>query len=127
MTKKKLVVILWFAPTVLLAETTRKIEIVAQVPVVAQVDSPSELDLAPGETRTVTVRVACNQPWLLTVQAENPQIMASARHVGAAGGMSSSGHTFVVSLTCSADARGPQHTKLFTRLMSGPLVAGLPQ
>jgi hypothetical protein len=123
---RNFIVILLFAPTVLLAEATRRVEIVAQVPLVAQVDSPGEMDLSPGETRLVTIRVACNQPWLLSVQTDNPQVATSARHVGAAGGMSASGHTFTVSLTCAAGANGPQHAALVTRLMSGAIVAGLP-
>ena len=124
---KIFVVVLSLAPTVLLAESARKVEVVAQVPVVAQVDSPSEVDLEPGETRFITIRVACNQPWMLAVQADNPQIATSARHVGSAGGMSSDGHTFTVALTCLSAARGTQHTKLATRLLSGPLVTGLPR
>ena len=123
---KKTVVIMLLAPTVLLAVPTRKVEIVAQVPLVAQVDSPSELDLAPGETRLVRIRVACNQAWLLTVRTDNPQIASSARHVGAAGGMTAPGHTFDMSLTCSHDAKGLQHAVLITQLMSGPIVVGLP-
>ena len=85
------------------------------------------MDLDPGETRLITIRVACNQPWLLAVQADNPQIATSARHVGAAGGMASAGHTFTVALTCSSTAHGAQHATLATRLMSGPLVTGLPR
>ena len=127
MTGRKFIVILVCAPAVLLAEATRKVEIVAQVPLVAQVDSPGELDLSPGETRLVTIRVACNQPWLLSVQTDNPQVATSARHVGTAGGLSASGHTFVVSLTCAAGANGPQHAAVVTRLMSGAIVSGVPR
>jgi hypothetical protein len=125
MPAKPIVVVLLIAPTVLLATPAKKVEVVADVPLVAQVDSPATVELLPGETRLVTLRIACNQPWLVAVQTDNPQIRATGQHAGNAGGMAARGHTFLVTLTCSPDAVGPQRTTLATRLVSGPLAAGL--
>jgi hypothetical protein len=103
------------------------VDLVAQVPIVAQVEAPGMLELFPGETRVVTLRVACNQPWLLSVHSENPQIKSIGRHVGCPGGMAAAGNSVTVVLTCSPEADGPQRTTLSTRLVSGPLVAALPR
>lgn len=119
-------VLFLLAPGVLLAGATRRVDVAAQVPVVAQVESPSTLELAPGETRMVTIRVACNQPWLLTLQTDNPQIRTARRYAGSAGGMAAAGNTFAITLTCAPEALGLQRTTLATRLVTGPLVAVLP-
>jgi hypothetical protein len=103
----------------------RRVEIVAAVPLVARIEAPSEIALAPGETRTVTIRVACNQSWLVTLHTDNPHIRPSSRRVGSPGGMSAAGHDFTMLLTCSATAPGPQHAHLATQLVSGSIVAGL--
>ena len=126
MPKKTSIVVLLLAPSALYAAAARRVDIVAQVPMVAQVESPAALELAPGETRSVTLRVACNQPWLLSVRTDNPMIRSTSRHCGSAGGMAASGHTFTIELTCAPEANGPQRTTLATQLISGPLVAGLP-
>ena len=123
----KAVLSLLVLPGALLAGASRRVEVVSTVPLVSQVDHPGEVQLAPGESREVTVRVACNQPWLITVQVDNPSISSSGRQIGSAGGMSASGHTFAVTLSCAADAAGPQHATFVTQLISGPLVAGLPR
>ncbi len=126
MLEKKIVFVLLLAPTLLQAESAHKIKVVAEVPLVAQVDSPpSVVGLAPGETRLVTIRVACNQAWLLEVQTDNPQVRVEGRFAGHAGGMAAPGHTFTVALSCAAGAAGPQVAQLTTRLASGPLAAGL--
>jgi hypothetical protein len=123
----KAILFLLVMPGALLAGASRRLEVVSTVPLVSQVEHPGEVQLAPGETCTVTLRVACNQPWLLAVQTDNPRITPSGRHTGSAGGMMAAGHTFAVTLTCAADAAGPQRTALVTQLISGPLVAGLPR
>jgi hypothetical protein len=127
MSTKAILLCMLVAPGALLAATTRRVEVTTVVPLIAEVESPGEVELAPGETRTVTLRVACNLPWLLAVQTDNPRITPSGHHTGSAGGMTAVGHTFVVTLTCAADADGPQRTALVTQLVSGPLVAGLPR
>ena len=127
MSSKAILLFMLFAPGALFATTTRRVEVTTVVPLIAEVESPGEVELAPGETRTVTLRVACNLPWLLAVQTDNSRITSSDRHTGSAGGMTAAGHTFTVTLTCAADADGPQRTALVTQLISGPLVAGLPR
>jgi hypothetical protein len=124
---KAVIVFVLLAPGVLLATPVRRVEVVASVPLVAHVEAPGALILAPGETRRVTLRVACNQPWLLNVSSGNPQVRASGHQVGTAGGMAAAGHTCTFILSCAPDARGPQRATLATELISGPLVAGLPR
>ena len=113
------------APVVLWADASRRVDVVLEVPVVAQVDGPAAVRLEPGESRSLTMRVACNQPWLLNVQTDNPLIQVTSRHKGRAGGMGAPGNTFSITLTCAAAAAGSQVTQLTTRLASGPLAAGL--
>ena len=126
MPRKRLIAVpLLLAPSLLLAAESRRVEVVAQVALVTQIECPAMLELAPGETRQVIVRVACNQPWLLAVQTDNALVHSAGHHTGSAGGLAATSHTFVVTLTCSPDADGPQRTALVTQLVSGPLVAGL--
>ncbi len=61
------------------------------------------------------------------VRTDNPRITHSGCHSGSAGGMTATGHTFAVTLTCAADADGPERIAAVTQLISGPLVAGLPR
>ena len=112
-------------PSVLLADASRRVDVVIEVPLVAQVDGPAAVRLEPGESRRFAMRVACNQPWLLSVQTDNPLIQVAGRHKGHAGGMNAPGNTFWVTLKCSPAAEGAQQTQLTTRLASGPLAAGL--
>jgi hypothetical protein len=109
----------------LVAAPARRVEIVAAVPPVTQVDAPGEIDLAPGETRVVHVRVACNQSWLVSLRTDNPHIRPVGRRVGAPGGMSAAGHDFTVQLACSPNAPGPQSAQLAAQIITGPFVAGL--
>lgn len=125
MREKRGFFVLLLAPGVLLAAVARRVEVVAQVPLVSHVETPGVLELTPGETCLVTVRVACNQPWLLGVQTDNPHIRSTGRHAGSAGGMAAAGHTCTIMLTCAPEAVGPQRTTLITGLISGPLAAGL--
>ena len=125
--KHVIVIPLLLVPTLLLATETRRVEVEVQVPLVTQVECPSSLELSPGETRWVTVRIACNQPWLFAVRTDNPLVGSAAPHAGSAGGMAARGHTFRVMVTCAAEANGPQSATLVTQLVSGPLVAGLPR
>lgn len=113
------------AGTGLVAAPARRVEVIAAVPLVAQVDAPREIALAPGETRTVHVRVACNQSWLVSLQADNPHIRPSGRRVGAPGGMNAAGHDFTVQLSCSPNAPGPQSAQLAAQIITGSFVAGL--
>jgi hypothetical protein len=122
---KIFVVVSLITPACLWAETTRRVEIAAIVPLVAHVDCPAELELAPGEVRRVTLRVACNQPWLLAVQTDNPHVRVSGQQRGHAGGMAAAGNTFAVTLTCAPSAHGPQRTRLATRLSSNPFATGI--
>lgn len=126
MQAKLLFVMACFAATTgISAEAARRIHLVAEVPLVAQVETPAAFELAPGETRSLTVRVACNQPWLLVVLAGNPLVHTAGRHAGPAGGMAAAGNTFTVTVSCDPAATGPQKVALATQLVSGPLVAGL--
>lgn len=127
MRRTKAIVVVLLAPSVLLAASVRRVEVVAEIPLIAHVEAPGEQTLVPGETRRVTLRVACNQPWRLAVHTGNPQIRASRHQVGSAGGLAAAGHSCTFLLTCAADAVGPQHTLLAPELISGPLVAGLPR
>ena len=109
----------------LAASPARRVEIVAAVPPVAQVDAPHAIALAPGETRTVAVRVACNQSWLVTLHSDNPLVRSVGRRAGKPGGMTATGHDFTVTLTCAATAPGPQYAQLATQVVTGALVAGV--
>jgi len=124
---KPMVVFLLLFPAALWAEASRRIEIVAEVPPISQVESPGVVELMPGESRRVWIRVASNQAWLLSVQSDNPLIRCVGRQAGSAGGMGAPGPTCEVLLTCSADARGPQAARLSSQLITGPFVGGLPR
>jgi hypothetical protein len=123
--KLSLLLVVILVPRVLDAAAVQKVDVKAQVPLVAKIECPSSLELAPGETRRMTVRVACNQSWLLAVASDNPFIRATGRYTGRAGGMASKGNSFEVTMICSPEATGRQSTELSARLVSGPLVAGL--
>jgi len=123
---KFLLVLLGLTPAALLAANARPVNLVGQVPLLARVECPPIVELAPGETRIVIIRVACNQPWLFDVQTDNPQVRASGRYAGSAGGMEAPGHTLSIILTRAPGAVGPQRTTLITRLVSGSMVPYLP-
>lgn len=112
-------------PVFLCAEALRRVDVVLDVPLVARVDGPAAVRLEPGESMRLTMRVACNQPWLLNMQTDNPLIQVTSQHKGRAGGMGAPGNTFSVTVSCSMEAEGAQLTHLTTRLASGLLAAGL--
>jgi hypothetical protein len=125
MKKKARIVPLILVPAVLLASEVRRVNVAAMIPPVTQIECPAWHELSPGESREVTVRVACNQSWHLAVLSDNPLVQTTGPHKGAAGGMDAAGNTFTVTLTCADAAVGRQSTNLATQLVSGPLVAGL--
>jgi hypothetical protein len=93
--------------------------------VISQIEVPAAIDMAPGETRAVTIRVACNQAWLLNVQTDNPQIRMTGRYFGTPGGTGATGHVFEITLTCAPGSKGPQHTTLAARLVPNTPIAAL--
>jgi len=106
---------------------TRRVDVSTLIPALAVVEGPDEVLLAPGETCIVTLRVASNLPWLLSLQTDNPRVTPSGRHTGTAGGMLAAGNAFAVVLTCAADADGPQRAVLEKRLITGSRLADLPR
>lgn len=85
------------------------VNIRARVETIAHVEGPAAIELAPGESRAVSVRIASNVPWQLNVAAGNPAIRAQAAiHQGGRGGFSTSGNTLEIVFSCEPSATGAQ-------------------
>ncbi len=121
--KRRLLIIpLLLVPGSVPAGVSRRVDVVAQVPPVYHVEGPTIVDMAPGESRAVTIQVACNQAWVLAVSTDNPQVSVSGRYSGTPGGTAATGHIFPITLVCAAGAKGPQHATLTARLLPDALM-----
>jgi hypothetical protein len=85
------------------------VQVQARVEVTAKASGPVSIELEPGESRTMTVRIAANIPWRLAVATDNPAIRAVASETtGHRGGYSAPGNTLQVEFLCDPSAPGKQ-------------------
>jgi hypothetical protein len=89
------------AGTGTVAAKSAPVQVEAKVEVTAMASGPVSIELEPGESRTVTVRIAANIPWRLAVATDNPAIRAVASETtGRRGGYSAPGNTVQVEFLC---------------------------
>lgn len=87
------------------AAKSAPVQVQAKVGVTAKASGPASIELAPGESRTVTVRIATNIPWRLAVATDNPAIRAvSSETTGRPGGYSAPGNTLQIEFSCDPSA-----------------------
>lgn len=85
------------------------VQVQARVEVAAKTSGPVSIELEPGESRTVTVRIAANIPWRLAVAIDNPAIRAVASETtGRPGGYSAPGNTLLIEFVCDPSAPDKQ-------------------
>lgn len=91
------------------------VQVAARVPLVAAVDGPAQVVLAPGEVVRVRVRVSTNVRWVLDVYSPNVHAMLPASVNGTPGGTAENSREVLVG--CSSQAEGPQTIALVYTLM----------
>jgi hypothetical protein len=78
-----------------------EVRVNALVGSVAVASGPGSISLEPGESRTVTVRVAANIPWRLAIATDNPAIRIVANETtGRRGGFAAPGNTVQIEFLC---------------------------
>jgi hypothetical protein len=97
------------------AATRVPVQVMASVPLVARVEGPESIVLAPGATARISVRVAANVGWRLDVHSPNAFALRPATLRGPAGGASA--NTGEIAIGCSERAPGPQTITLVYTLM----------
>jgi hypothetical protein len=86
-----------------------EVRVLSKVEAVAHMAGPASIELAPGESREVTIKVAANFSWRLSLGSANPTITADLSELnGRAGGFAKSGNTVTVLFRCDPAAIGPQ-------------------
>jgi hypothetical protein len=95
---------------------TAAVRVTVRVPLVASVEGPAQVVLAPGELVRVRVRVAANLPWVLSVRSRNAQVFLPAPLTGPAGGAAENYRDMEV--RCSPQAPGPQTVDLVYTLVT---------
>ena len=91
------------------------VRVTASIPLIAAVDGPDQVELAPGEVAHIRVCVLANVPWLLRIHSPNACAQEAAPLSGLPGG--STVNTREVDITCSPDASGRQTIALVYTLM----------
>src|SRR6478609_1003091 len=97
------------------AGTHVPVRVEVRVPLVAAVDGPAQVVLAPGEVARIRVRVLANVPWLLDIHSPNTCAVCSAPLCGPPGGETVNSRD--VEICCSPEAPGPQTIALVYTLM----------
>ncbi|HUG12969.1 MAG TPA: hypothetical protein VMM36_18270 [Opitutaceae bacterium] len=86
-----------------------EVRVHSKVEAVAHMTGPASIELAPGESREVTIKVAANFPWRLSFGSANPTITSDLFELsGRAGGFEKAGNTIKVFFRCDPAAAGPQ-------------------
>lgn len=86
-----------------------EVRVHSKVDAVAQMAGPASIELVPGESREVTIKVAANFPWRLSLGSANPTITSDLSELsGRAGGFAKTGNTIKVLFRCDPAAAGPQ-------------------
>jgi hypothetical protein len=91
------------------------VRVTANIPLIAAVDGPDQVVLAPGEVAHIHVCVLANIPWTLRIHSPNTCALASAPLNGPPGGKTA--NTRDVDIACSPQAPGPQVIDLVYTLM----------
>ena len=91
------------------------VRVTASVPLVAAVEGPDQVELAPGEVAHIRVCVLANVPWLLRIHSPNACAQEAGPLSGSPGGMTA--NTRQVDIACSPDASGRQTIALVYTLM----------
>jgi hypothetical protein len=91
------------------------VQVVANVPLVARVEGPESIVLAPGATARISVRVAANVGWMLDVHSPNAFALRPPTLRGPAGGANA--NSCEMAIGCSARAPGQQTITLVYTLM----------
>jgi len=103
-------------PAILLGATPKVgVQVTAQVPLVAAVEGPERVVLAPGEVARIRVQVSANVPWTLGVHSPNAAARRPVTLSGPAGGAIANSRE--VEIACSPLASGPQTIALIYTLM----------
>ena len=103
-------------PTALFGAGNRvSVRVTASVPLVAAVEGPAQVVLAPGEVARVRVSVLANVPWILSIQSPNAAVLEAATLSGQPGGAIA--NTRDVEIHCSARSGGRQIIALIYTLM----------
>jgi len=92
-----------------------QVRVEMHVPLVATVDGPSQVVLAPGEFTRIRVDVLANIPWMLSIQSPNAWVSETPVLSGPPGGSTINRRD--VEISCSPQARGPQTIALIYTLM----------
>ena len=96
------------------------IRVTVSVPVVLQVDGPTQVRISPGSTARVRVRIAANCRWQLALRVHNAYVYpAAGPFVGGPGGWNDAQHTFEVPVRCDPDSPGPQSVDIEYVLITG--------
>jgi hypothetical protein len=86
-----------------------EVRVLSKVEAVAHLAGPASIELVPGESREVTIKIAANFPWKLSLGSANPKITSELSELnGRAGGFAKTGNTITVSFRCDPAAAGPQ-------------------
>ena len=86
-----------------------EVRVLSKVEAVAHMAGPASIELVPGESREVTIKVAANFPWRLSLGSANPTITSDLSELsGRPGGFAKTGNTITVLFRCDPDASGPQ-------------------
>lgn len=95
------------------ANTTGEVRVSARVGAVARAKGPASIELKPGESSTVTIQIAANFPWKLSLGGTNPSIsMNPGEMKGRPGGFATEGNTIQVHFSCDPDASGTQSCEI---------------
>lgn len=103
-------------PSVLCGTGTHvPVRVTVRVPLVAAVDGPAQVVLAPGEAVRIRVSVMANVPWILGINSPNAFAREPAPLTGLPG--SAIANSREVDICCSPQASGPQTIALVYTLM----------
>jgi hypothetical protein len=91
------------------------VRVTANIPLVAAVEGPDQVVLAPGEVARIHVHVLANVPWFLSVQSPNDWAQMPSEISGPPGGMTANSRD--VEICCSDHASGRQIIALIYTLM----------
>jgi hypothetical protein len=103
-------------PAALFGAGTRVREhVVMHVPLIAAVEGPAQVVLAPGEVAHIRVSVLANVSWILSIRSPNDCAQCPATLSGQPGGVAANGRD--VDICCSSAAPGQQTIALVYTLM----------
>lgn len=91
------------------------VHVTANVPLVAAVEGPAQVVLAPGEVARIRVCVLANIPWTLRIHSLNACALELAPLNGSPGGATANSRD--VEISCSPQAAGRQTIALIYTLM----------